>query len=295
MKHNSALTLFSAQFEREINVDFEITFLDGTCSFSEGPAWSRDGFYLFSDIPENVICAIAPGMKKKVYLERSGCTLQGKDFLSEQTGSNGLAFDNEGRLHICQHGNGSVAVLRNGEIEPLVPEYDGRRFNSPNDLVIHPEGIVFFTDPPYGLKDGQLAPQFGQPKAGLYRMREGRVDLISDAFKYPNGVCLSPDSSVLYCCSNKPSEKFILMFNAGSGEALGTLCQENSDGIKCDRWGNLWLCTKEGIVVIDNGGTRLAQIKLPTVPANCCWGGADESDLLVTARENIFLIKGILK
>ena len=295
MKHNSALTLFSAAFETDINVDFEIALLDNTCSFSEGPAWSKDGYYLFSDIPENVICAIAPGMQKKVYLDRSGCTLQDKSFLSEQTGSNGLTFDSQGQLYICQHGNGSVAVLRNGKIEPLVQEYHGRRFNSPNDLVLHPNGTIFFTDPPYGLKDGVLAPEFGQPKAGLYSFREGRLELISEAFKYPNGVCFSPDRSMLYCCSNKPSEKFILMFDAVTGEPLGTLCKENSDGIKCDRRGNLWLCTKEGIVVIDNSGVRLAQIALPTVPANCCWGGAEGSDLLITARENIFLIKGILR
>jgi gluconolactonase len=295
VKHNSALTLFHAPFESQINVEFEITLLDGTCSFSEGPAWSKDGFYLFSDIPENVICSIAPRMQKRVHLERSGCTLQEKSFLSEQTGSNGLAFNREGQLYICQHGNGSVGVLRNGEIEPMIAEFRGRRFNSPNDLVLHPEGAVFFTDPPYGLKDSQLAPDLGQPKAGLYRFKEGRVDLISDIFKYPNGVCLSPDGSVLYCCSNKPAEKFILIFNALTGESLGSLCEENSDGIKCDRWGNLWLCTKEGIVVIDNKGVRVAKIELPTVPANCCWGGKDGSDLLITARKNIFHIQGILK
>ncbi len=295
MKHNSALTLFSAAFEHEINVDFEITLLDSTCSFSEGPVWNKEGFYLFSDIPQNVICAIGPGMQKKVYLESSGCTLQDKSFLGEQIGSNGLALDSGGQLYICQHGNGSVAVFRDGAVEPLVSEYNACRFNSPNDLVLHPGGAIYFTDPPYGLKDGQLAPGLCQPKAGLYRFKDGEVDLISNAFKYPNGVCLSPDSTVLYCCSNKPAEKFILTFDGVTGEPTGTLCAENSDGIKCDRRGNLWLCTKEGIVVLDDRGVRLAKIELPTVPANCCWGGADGSDLLITARENIFLIQGILK
>ena len=295
MKHNSALTLYAAPFETGINKDFEITLLDSTCSFSEGPVWSKEGYYLFSDIPQNVICAIGEGKQKKVYLEKSGCTLEERSLLGEQIGSNGLAFDSKGVLYICQHGNGSVAVRRGGAIQPLVSQYGGRRFNSPNDLVFHPNGTIFFTDPPYGLKDGQLAPELCQPRAGIYRYEEGGVHLISDAFKYPNGVCLSPDSSILYCCSNKPSEKFILMFDAVTGEDLGTLCAENSDGLKCDSRGYLWLCTKEGIVVIDKEGVRLAKIELPTVPANCCWGGPDGCDLLITARQNIFLIRQLLK
>ena len=291
---NPALTIFDERIKDVIHTDFETKVLADDCSFSEGPLWNRDGYYLFSDIPRNEICKISPGHQKQTLITNSGCTLKDRNDLSEQIGSNGLAYDANGGLYICQHGNGAIAKW-DGDMQPLLTEFNGKRFNSPNDLVIHPNGSIFFSDPPYGLKEQKLALGKAQPVGGIYCVRNGTAILFCTRFQYPNGVCLSPDEKIVYCCSNKSFERFVLAYNAATLELKGTVCNENGDGIKCDRKGNLYLCTKEGILIVDERGKRLGLISFPTIPANCCWGGADGNDLFVTARENIFLIKDLQK
>ncbi|MFN2456627.1 MAG: SMP-30/gluconolactonase/LRE family protein [Chitinophagaceae bacterium] len=290
-----ALVVYTSDLRNYYNTDFEIKKLDNSCSFSEGPVWHPNGFYLFSDIPENVIYQLTPGEEKKVFLKNSGCTHQDVARLSKQIGSNGLALNEKGELLICQHGNHCVAILKERKIEPLISEYKSRPFNSPNDLVIHDDGSVFFSDPPYGLMDQKLIPDKYQSVAGVYCWREGGVQLFCDQYQYPNGVCLSPDKKILYTCSNKDFEPFMLQFNADTLQLISRVCKENGDGIKCDRFGNILLCNKEGVVIVNKVGKRLALLKLETIPANVCWGGSSKSDLFVTARENIFMMKDFLK
>jgi len=286
--YNTALTDF-------INTDYEIELLDDSCAFSEGPVWNREGYYLFSDIPLNTIYKISFNQPKQKYITASGYTGLDTSFLAEQIGSNGLAYDDKGHLLACQHGNGAVAKFDGKELRPFITSYKGRRFNSPNDIVVHEDGTIFFTDPPYGLKDQKLAPHAFQPVAGLYAWRDGELKLIEDGLNYPNGVCLSPDQRILYCCSTKPHEKTVLTYDTSTLKFIGVMAQENSDGIKCDPFGNLYLCSSEGILILNNEGERLGKIELSTVPANACWGGPDGADLLVTARQNIFLLRGLLK
>ncbi len=295
MATHPSLMVYHRDAYRFINPDFEIELLKDDCSFSEGPVWNGEGFYLFSDIPENVIVKIEPGKGAEVYLQQSGCTEGNQRLLAEQVGSNGLAYDAEGRLLICQHGNGAVAQYEHGVLKPLIATYEGRPFNSPNDIVAHPGGTVFFSDPPYGLKNQQLQPEVNQPVAGIYGWRDGDLKLISRQYEYPNGVCLSPDGRSLFTCSTKPFEAFVMEFDTATWDFKRNVANENSDGIKCDRMGNLYLCTKEGVVIIDNEGRRLARISLDTIPANCCWGGAVGNDLFITARQNIFLIRNLQK
>ncbi len=295
MNKNPALTIYKHEAENFINSCFEIKVLANDCSFSEAPVWNTEGYYLFSDIPTNVIYKIAPQHKKEIYINESGCTHPDTGPLSGQIGSNGLAYDNNNVLLICQHGNGAVAKYSGKEVHPFINVFNGRRFNSPNDIVVHENGTIFFSDPPYGLKDQQLSLRVAQPIAGLYAYKNGQTHLIFDKFQYPNGVCLSIDGNTLYCCSSKPFEKEIHMFDAHTFASKDIFCHENSDGIKFDRAGNLWLCAKEGIVVLNSSGERLAKIELPSIPTNCCWGGAKKSDLLITARENIFFLHQVLK
>jgi gluconolactonase len=292
---NPALTIYQNSVEDFIHIDFTIDKLDDTCAFSEGPVWHSEGYYLFSDIPKNNIAQLTPGKEKKVFLRESGFTGERETELSEQIGSNGLAFDGGGSLLICQHGNGAIAKYDGASIKPFLTQYEGRRFNSPNDIIAHQNGSLFFSDPPYGLKDGKAQPQKFQPIAAFYCWRNGEIQLLTDKYQYPNGVCLSPDEKSLYTCSNKPFEKFILEFDTETLACKRTICAENSDGIKCDRRGNLYLCSKEGILIINPAGERLAKIELETIPANACWGGKDLTDLFITARENIFLIPNLQK
>jgi gluconolactonase len=291
-----SLTIYNNSVFDFINKDFEIKKLAGDCMFSEGPVWNKQGFYLFSDIPANCIYKITGEGKKEIFLSNSGTNNAGDpDLKPDQIGSNGLDYHYNGNLLICQHGNHSIAQYDGVEVKTFIADYNGRPFNSPNDLVFHTNGVLFFSDPPYGLKDGKLNPQKFQPVAGVYSYHQfsETLELICDKYQYPNGVCLSPDGKLLFICSNKPFEKFISMYNAETGKFIKIFAEENSDGIKCDAKGNVYLCNKDGIIILNTRGERLALLKLPTIPANICWGGKDLNDLFITARENIFLIKGL--
>jgi len=290
-----ALQCFDSSLYDFLEKDFEIIKLNDTCSFSEGPVWSKEGFFLFSDMPQNAVYKIGRGLSKSLYLQPSGFTGSDDSFLSDQPGSNGLAFDKDGNLLLCQHGNGAIGMYDGSVLQPVINQYNGNRFNSPNDLVVHSNGSIFFSDPPYGLKDQQLLPDRCQPAAGIYCWRNDDVHLFNDRFQYPNGVCLSPDERYLYCCSTKSFEKMVMMYDAESLQFIRILAEENSDGMKCDAFGNLYLCAKDGVVILNSVGKRLGIILLQTQPANIAWGGSEGRDLLVTARQNIFLIPDLQK
>ena len=295
MSIHPAVTIYDASVPQFIHTDFEIKKLDAGCDFAEGPVWNKNGFYLFSDIPKNVIYKIAEGKPKEVYLENSGWSPGNTRALADQIGSNGLAYDGGGTFFICQHGNGAIATFDETFLKPHIPQYNGKPFNSPNDLVVHPNGSVFFSDPPYGLEDQKLDAEKYQPVAGVYCYKDGALKMLTDRYQFPNGVCLSPDANYLYTCSNKPFEAFVLEWDAATLQLKRQVASENGDGIKCDAFGNLYLCTKEGILILNNEGKRLALIQLETIPANCCWGGSSGTDLLITARQHIFLIPRLQK
>jgi gluconolactonase len=289
------LTIYQDEIKNYINIDFEIESLDNSCLFSEGPVWNKEGHYLFSDIPNNVINKIIPGTAKQVYLNNSGCSNEAEAELPGMMGSNGLAYDAENNLFVCQHGDHAIAKLYKSSLIPIITSYQNKKLNSPNDIIIDKEGSVFFSDPPYGLKDQKINTEKYQPLAGFYCFRNEELKLFSDKYQYPNGICISPDGKFLYTCSNKPFEAFVLEFYTRDLSQKRVVCQETSDGIKCDAYGNLYLCNKEGIIIADTKGKRMGLIKLPTIPANCCWGGSGLKDLFVCARENIFLIRGLQK
>ncbi|MDB5197496.1 MAG: hypothetical protein JWP88_1867 [Flaviaesturariibacter sp.] len=289
------LTLYKEAAASVINTAFEIEKLDDGCAFSEGPVWNPEGFYLYSDIPANAIYKIVPGQKKEVYIKPSGCTHQSIELLSDQIGSNGLAYDKNGALFICQHGNGAVAKATGHQAEVFLSSPCDKPFNSPNDIVVHSNGTIYFSDPPYGLKDAKLNPAIRQSTTPFYAWRNGKLNAFCTQYQFPNGLCISPDGSSLYICSNKPFERFILEYDTITLERKRVVAAENGDGIKCDQHGNLYLCTKEGVLIIDENGERLAKIGLETIPANCCWGGAFGNDLFITARQNLFLIRNLQK
>lgn len=295
MAHHPLLSILDPAINEYIHTNFDIDLLDGGCHFTEGPVWNGEGFYLFSDIPENVVYKLVPGSKKEVYISPSGCTHNNREDLHEQIGSNGLAYDVGGHLLLCQHGNHAVAQDNGEMVVPFLTGYAGRPFNSPNDIVASRQGKIFFSDPPYGLKGQVLNPEKYQPLAGVYCWYDAEVLLLTDRYQYPNGVCLSPDHKTLYTSSSKPFENVILEFDTESLQLRRELCRENSDGIKCDRHGNLYLAAKEGIVILNREGERLGVITLDTIPANLCWGGDQGNDLFVTARQNIYLIRNLQK
>ena len=287
------ITTYDPAISNYINTDATLLTLATDCEFTEGPVWN-DGYYLFSDTTANVIYKITERSKKEVFLTNAGTNnINDEDLKPGQAGSNALAYDANQELLICQHGSHAIAKFDGQTLRPFLSHFDGKPFNSPNDMILHSNGNLYFSDPPYGLKDGQLHPEKYQPLAGVYCWKEGALKLICDKYQYPNGVCLSPDEKWLYICSNKPFEKRISIYETETNSFLKVFAEETSDGIECDAHGNVYLCNKEGIIILDTDGSRLAVIELPTIPANICWGGAAGNDLFVTARENIFLLKNL--
>lgn len=287
-----SLKVYSQTVFDFIQKEFEIEQLANDCLFTEGPVWNENGYYLYSDIPANCIYKITPGGNKEVYLSQSGTTNpDDPDLKPDQIGSNALAYNAKGELLICQHGGHGIALYDGREVQPFISTYRNKPFNSPNDFIVHKDGRIYFSDPPYGLKDGKLNPEKFQPLAGVYCWKNGDLQLICDKYQYPNGVCLSPDQSVLYICSNKPFEKFVSQYNTTTNQFIKVFAEETSDGIECDRAGNVYLCNKDGVIILNTKGERLALIELPTVPANICWGGNQLNDLFITARQNILLIR----
>jgi gluconolactonase len=293
---DSLLTVYHSSVFDFINKDFEIENLADDCLFTEGPVWNKEGFYLFSDIPSNNIIKLIPGKMKEVFLSYAGTSNpQDPDLKPDQIGSNGLAYDANGNLLVCQHGSHGISKYDGKALQPFIHSYNGKLFNSPNDLIVHSDGRVYFSDPPYGLKEGKLNSSKYQSLAGVYCWKEEQLQLICEKYQYPNGVCLSPDERFLYICSNKPFEKYITVYATADNQFVKVFAEENSDGIECDRNGNVYLCNKDGLIILDSKGNRLALIALPTIPANLCWGGDGLNDLFITARQNVFLIKDLQK
>lgn len=267
--------------------------------FTEGPLWHPDGFLLFSDIPANKIYRLSPGRPAIVYLGKSGFTGDDNSLLSDMTGSNGLAWNNQGQLIICQHGNHAIAALdKKKKVHTLTDVFLDRPYNSPNDLAISRDGRIYFTDPPYGLKNQVLYPAAFQDKAGVYCYYKEKTKLLSHDLRYPNGICFSSDEQYLYVSSNHPDEPFVLKYTLskdGSIQHPSVLIEQNADGIKTDDAGKLYLATDKGVLIISSEGKRLAMINLPETPSNLAWGGPRYKELYVTARSTVWRIKNFVE
>lgn len=259
----------------------------GGIGFGEGPLWHKDGFLLFSDVKKNRIMKLKDGMIE-VFLNESGWQGLASEDNSDQPGSNALAYDLEGNIVFCQHGNHAIAKLEeNGRIRTLVNSYRGTRLNSPNDLCVGPDGSIYFSDPPYGLRGKSLRPDIAQPQAGVYRWFNNELELLTDEFRYPNGVCFSPDRRYLYIGSNDPEEKRIRRYELIDGQLHNgqTFLEENADGIKTDENGNLYMATMKGMKIFSAEGELLEFIDMGQMVTNLCFHG---NELYMTTETKIY-------
>jgi gluconolactonase len=271
--------------------------------FTEGPIWVRDGGYLlFSDPNDNRIYRWTPDGQVSVFRTKSGYTGVDVDEYG-QPGSNGLTLDRDGRLTICEHGNHRISRLeRNGQLTTLADRFDGKRLNSPNDLVYRSDGALYFTDPPFGLPRFFDDPRKELAFSGVYRVGpDGVLTVVDRSLSGPNGLVFSPDEKFLYVDDWDEQRKVIMRFPVRADGSLGDGTvfvdatripgEQAWDGLKVDRKGNLYAAGPGGIWMISPAGTHLGTIRLPEQPANFTWGDDDGKALYVTARTSIYRIR----
>jgi gluconolactonase len=281
--------------------------------FTEGPVWVHSGglpYLIFSDIPANVINKWTPDGKVSVFLEKSGFTGAdpgdaGYQFLSGHTmvtlyGSNGITLDKQGRVTYCTHGDRDVVRLEeNGKRTVLADRFEGKRLNSPNDLVYKSDGSLYFTDPPFGLRKLADDPKKELPFAGVYLLAEGKLSVVSKDFPSPNGLAFSPDEKYLYV-----DDSFTKTYWRFDVQPDGTLTNKKllidasssiedggPDGMKVDKQGNIYAAGPGGVWVLTPDGKHLGTIRPPENPANLAWGDADAKTLYFTAVTGLYRLR----
>jgi gluconolactonase len=292
---------FDPVFDNLVARDARIERLAGGFTWSEGPVW-LDGAIVFSDVPRNTAFRWKEGMAvAEVFLKPSGQT--STPTTAREQGSNGLARDASGRLILCQHGDRRIArMIAPGKFETIADKFEGRRFNSPNDLAIRKNGDICFTDPPYGLDKLNDSPAKELPFNGVYRVTpNGKVALLAKDLTFPNGIAFSPEENALYVAVSDPRATRVVAYDVMDD---GTLANERTffdaqplktpdlkgscDGLKTDKDGNVWTTGPGGVLVISPAGKLLGRINTGQPTANCGWGG-DGSTLYITA--NMFLVR----
>lgn len=305
------------QLDKLIPKDARIEVLASGFVWSEGPIWIKDrgngagGYLLFSDVPQNTIFKWSEKEGLTTFLKPSGFTGAGE--YGDEPGSNGLTLDRQGRLIACEHGDRRVSAmpLSGGGKRTLADHYQGKRFNSPNDVVVHSSGSYYFTDPPYGLPGKDKDPTRETELFGVYRIApNGSVSLLISDLTRPNGIAFSPDEKTLYIAQSDPQRPVIMAYpvqadgSVGKGQLFfdaASLMKQNlkglPDGLKVDRDGNVWSTGPGGVLVISPAGKLIGRIDTGEATANCAWGD-DGSTLYLTADMYLCRIrttaKGIL-
>lgn len=253
--------------------------------FTEGPLWIPDGYLLFSDIPADTIFKHVPGSGHEVFLKPSGH-------------SNGLTLDRQGRLLICEHDRRVIRLEKDGTKTVLAEFYEGKRLNSPNDIVVKTDGAIYFTDPPYGLPDRTEGKELDY--CGVYMIgTDGSIALLEDSIRLPNGLAFSPDEKTLYVDDSGSAtvyafdvkEDGMLANKRVFAELASTEGKGAADGMKVDVDGNLFSTGPGGISVIDPSGNRYGIIGCPEVPSNLAWGDSDYKTLYITARTGVYRVR----
>ena len=284
-------------------------------TWTEGPVWIPAGYLLFADIPSNSIRKWAPGAGVSVFLQPSGYK-GATPYGGKEPGSNGMTLDRSGRLTVAGHAHRDVWRLETldpkGQVTVLADSYEGKKLNSPNDLVYKSDGSLYFTDPPYGLptqsdndpiKELQMSGVYRIPKAfdqkpGTAPARN-QLQLLSKDLPRPNGIAFSPDEKYLYVDNSQPKKLWMryrvkqdgtltdakVFYDATSDTRPGA-----PDGMKVDRQGNVYSSGPGGIWIFSPAGKPLGTILLPERASNVNWGGADRKTLYITASSSIYRV-----
>ena len=281
------------RFRRYILDNTPIRRLHTGTLWAEGPAWSGVGRYLvWSDIPNNV---------QLRWTEDEGRV---SVFRNPSGNSNGNTFDREGRQLSCEHsGRRVVRYEHSGNVTVIAERFQGKRLNSPNDVVVHPDGSIWFTDPIYGIRgnyEGIKAES--ETKPAVYRVdpRSGELSLVTDEMTGPNGLCFSPDFKRLYIADTGEGRE-IRVYDVDGATARGGRRHAQlsfpgsgspaaADGMRCDVDGNIWAGARPGVQVIAPDGATIGMIRLPENCANVCFGGTRRNRLYMTASQSLYAV-----
>jgi len=245
-----------------------------------------------------MIYKYSAGGKLSVFKKNSGYS--GKDVAEYfQPGSNGLTLDPQGRLTINEHGNHRVTrVEKDGRLTVLADRFEGKRLNSPNDLVYRSDGTLFFTDPPFGLPKFYDDARKELPYSGVFALYKGQLKLVTTDLKGPNGIAFSPDEKYLYVGNWDPEKKIVMRYdveaegNLSNGKVFFDMTkapgEDAIDGIKIDQQGNLYVSGPGGLWIISPSGKHLGTIIAPKHPHNIAWGGNDGKTLYMTAQGTLY-------
>jgi gluconolactonase len=301
---NVGVVRLDDRLDRLVPRDAKIEKIADGFKWLEGPVWNRrQAFLLFSDIPNNSVFKWQEGEGTSLFLKSSGYA-GSAPFEGMEPGSNGLAFDREGRLVLAQHGDRRIARLeRNGRKTTLVDRYEGKRINSPNDLVFKSNGDLYFTDPPFGLPKSFADPHKELTFQGVYRLsKERKLELLIDDLKAPNGIAFSPDEKRLYVTDVDFDRSSWRVYDVNSdgtvtnGRVFADAARWRKapffgpDGIKVDSAGNVFGARPGGVNVFAPDGTLLGAIEIGAPTSNLAWGN-DGSTLYITAGTALYRIK----
>ncbi|WP_218082475.1 SMP-30/gluconolactonase/LRE family protein [Anthocerotibacter panamensis] len=281
--------------------DAKLEKLAGGFQFTEGPVWVPEGYLLFSDPNQNTIYRWSPDGQVAVFRTKSGYS--GFDIGAYgQPGSNGLTLDSESRLTINEHGRHRVTRLeKNGVVTVLADRYQGKRLNSPNDLVYRSNGDLYFTDPPFGLPKFDDDPRKELPYSGIFGILQGQLKLLSTDLKGPNGLAFSPDERYLYVDNWDKKKKVVMRYEVQTDGTLahGTVFfdmtqapgEDALDGLKVDQAGNVYVSGPGGLWILSPEGKHLGTLDGPEHPHNFAWGDEDGKTLYWTARTGLYRLR----
>ncbi|MGB7758747.1 MAG: SMP-30/gluconolactonase/LRE family protein [Bryobacteraceae bacterium] len=275
----SALAICAPLLQAQDSTRFQVELLAKGYTYTDGPAWSRDGFLIFSDTPADRLLRWVPGQPVAVYRENV-------------QGPAGNAFDSQGRLYTCETRARRVTRTdRKGALEVLAERWEGRRLNAPNDIAVSRNDHAYFTDPAFGSQADRRELDF----YGVYHIPpKGPLEIVAKLTGRPNGVALSPNGRVLYVTDS--DNRSVLEYDLDrDGQPAGqrTLIENTGavpDGIRVDAKGNLYVATR-GIAVYSAAGQLLDTIPLDDPPSNCGFGEADGQSMFITARRNVYRVR----
>ena len=295
-----SIVRLDAAFDALLPKDAYIEKLAGGFNFIEGPVWRPTGVLWFSDVVGNVVRQWSPDGKVIEVLKPGGYdgnSLPAGGF----NGPNGATADKDGAVLLCQHGNRRIVRIdKNMRVTTLVDKFQGKKFNSPNDLVYRSDGSLYFTDPPYGLPKLDGDPSKELKFNGVFRLANDKLEAVIRELTRPNGIAFSVDEKTLYVANSDENHKVWMRYDVAAdgkvsnGKLFADATAEREDGLpdgmKVDSQGNVYGTGPGGVWVFSPEGKHLGTIKPPETPANCAWGD-DGKSLYMTARTGLYRIK----